>query len=345
MKKQALLALATLAILVPAEAQAPERPLIIAHRGASGYLPEHTLEAYMRALEMGADYIEPDLVPTKDGVLIARHENNITDTTDVAQKFPDRKRTKTIDGQSQTGWFSEDFTLAEIKTLRAKERLFFRNQGHNGQYEIPTLEEVLQLAQAWQQRTGKQVGLYPETKHPTYFRTLGLPLEERLVKQLQRFGYSTADSPVFIQSFEVGNLRYLKTLTDVRLVQLIDGEGKPYDWTASGDKRSYRDMLTPAGLQEVATYAAGIGPYKELIITDGLKGLKPPTPLVRDAHAAGLVVHPWTFRNEPIFLARGFHANPAREYEAFFRAGVDGVFSEFPDTALEVRTRLFDKKN
>jgi glycerophosphoryl diester phosphodiesterase len=225
-------------MLAASAAAAPSSPLIIAHRGASGHRPEHTLEAYRLGVEMGADFVEPDLVSTKDGVLIARHENEIGGTTDVAERFPDRKRTKTIDGQSITGWFSEDFTLTELKTLRARERLPFRSHAYDGRFQIVTFDEVVELAQKLGGARGRPVGVYPETKHPTYFRGIGLPLEEKLLESLEKHGWNKRESPVFIQSFEPGNLRELRKKTTVRLTPLLvpfnpDGSlGTPTDLVA-----------------------------------------------------------------------------------------------------------------
>src|SRR6185436_17564939 len=229
------------------------RPLIIGHRGASGHRPEHTLAGYRLAAEMGADYIEPDLVSTKDGVLIARHENEIGGTTDAAARFPDRKATKTIDGQAVTGWFTEDFTLAEIKTLRAKERLAFRSHEYDGRFQVPTFDEVIELAQQLGRELGRPVGVYPETKHPTYFRAIGLPLEESLVASLAAHGWNRRDAPVFIQSFETGNLHELRQKTPVRLVQLGASAA----------------MFDDAGLKAIASYADGIGVEKSLVVAIG----------------------------------------------------------------------------
>jgi glycerophosphoryl diester phosphodiesterase len=329
-------------------------PLIIGHRGASGYRPEHTLASYRLAIEMGADYIEPDLVSTKDHVLVARHENDITGTTDVAShpEFADRETTKTIDGVAHTGWFTEDFTLAELRTLRAKERLPLlrpANTAFDGLYRIPTFQEVIDLAK----RAG--VGIYPETKHPTYFDSIGLSLEEPLVATLNANGYRGRNAPVFIQSFEVSNLKELNRMTRVPLVQLIDEVGAPYDFVVRGDPRTYKDLITPAGLAEIATYADGIGPSKNLIVPrDAAGNLQEPTTLVRDAHRVGLKVHPWTFRRENSFLPADFRqGNPASpfyqlatgdfpaELRLFFRLGVDGLFSDNPDTAVATRHRFF----
>jgi len=314
-------------------------PLVIGHRGAAGHRPEHTLASYSLAIDYGVDFIEPDLVSTKDGVLIARHENDISGTTDVAQKFPARRASKTIDGKRIDGYFTEDFTLAEIKTLRAKERLPRRNQGWNGVYEIPTLQEVIDLAKRRSQDTGRVIGIYPETKHPSYFRLIGLALEQPLIKVLAANGYNDANAPVFIQSFEVANLKDLSKLTKVRLVQLMEeASQQPYDFIVTGDRRTYGDLMTPAGLAAIAAYANGIGPFKRSIVPQGAdKALLAPTSLVDDAHKAGLVVHPYTFRDEPEFLAADYALDPVREYLQFFRLGVDGVFSDFGDTAVRAR--------
>jgi glycerophosphoryl diester phosphodiesterase len=322
-----------------AEMEPTAMPLVIGHRGASGYRPEHTLESYSLAIAQGADFIEPDLVATKDGVLIARHENEISGTTDVAEKFPDRKRTKKIDGEEVTGWFTEDLTLAEIKTLRAKERLEFRDQSHNGKFEVPTFEQVIDLALSKSRETGRTIGIYAETKHPTYFDSIGLSLEEPLVAVLRAKGLDRGDAPVFIQSFETANLKQLNPLTEVKLVQLMEAaEKQPYDFVVAGYKRTYGELSTPQGLKEIATYADGIGPYKRLIVPEGKdKALKSPTRLVADAHAAGLLVHPYTFRNEAQYLARDYGGDPAAEYRHFFELGVDGLFSDFPDSAVAAR--------
>jgi glycerophosphoryl diester phosphodiesterase len=320
--------------------------IVIAHRGASGSRPEHTLAAYELAIEMGADFIEPDLVATRDGVLIARHENEISETTDVTDhsEFSDRKKTKRIDGREVTGWFAEDFTLAEIKTLRAKERLAFRNQDFNGRFEVPTLAEVLDLARRKSAELGRTIGVYPETKHPSYFRSIGLPLEEPLLATLQSAGYGGRSAAAYIQSFETGNLKELRRRTDLPLIQLLDAKGQPYDLALAGDGRTYRDLATPAGLAEIATYADGIGPNKRLIVPAGPGGrLGEPTSLVEDAHRAGLLVHPWTFRSDGPFLAAEYGGDPEREYNQFFSLGVDGVFSDFSDAASRARERWSKK--
>jgi glycerophosphoryl diester phosphodiesterase len=326
-------------------------PLVIAHRGASGYRPEHTLAAYELAVELGADYIEPDLVSTKDGVLVARHENEIGRTTDVSDhpEFADRKATKKIDGLTLTGWFTEDFTLAELKTLRVTERIPAvrqRNTLYDGRYDIPTFDEILALQRKLSREHGRVIGVYPETKHPTYFRSAGLPLEVPLVSALRRHGLDRPDAPVYVQSFEVANLRDLSCRTHVPLIQLIDSTGAPYDFVAAGDRRTYADLLTPGGLREIAAYADGIGPAKDRIVPRDAAGrLLAPTTLVADAHRVGLLVHSYTFRNENTFLPLDFRrgADPAAygrafaEYRLFFEQGVDGVFSDNTDTAVEAR--------
>jgi glycerophosphoryl diester phosphodiesterase len=329
------------------------RPIVIAHRGASAYRPEHTLSAYRLAIGMGADYIEPDLASTKDGVLVARHENEISGTTDVAShpEFSPRRTTKQIDGRAVTGWFTEDFTLAELRTLRARERLPElrpANTAFDGQFTIPTLQEVIDLAKA------ERVGIYPETKHPTYFDSIGLSLEEPLVRTLRENGLDKPRSPVFIQSFEVSNLQQLHGMIRVPLVQLTSASGRPYDFTAKGDPRTYADITSAAGLREVARYADGLGPDKgQIVPRDGQNRLTTPTPLVRDSHRAGLVVHPYTFRPENEFLPEDFRegdpsdpeyrrarGDQPAELALFYAQGVDGVFADNPDTAVAVRERL-----
>src|SRR6266540_2697481 len=301
-----------------------------------------------------ADYIEPDLVSTSDHVLVARHENEIGGTTDVADhpEFAGRRTTKTIDGNPVTGWFTEDFTLAELRTLRARERLPDlrpANTAFDGLYQVPTFQEVIDLAK----RAG--VGIYPETKHPTYFDSIGLSLEEPLVATLHANGYRGRNAPVFIQSFEVANLKELNRRTRVPLVQLLDATGRPYDFVVAGDPRTYADLATPEGLAEIATYADGVGPNKSLIVPRDPDGnLLDPTSLVRDAHRAGLQVHPWTFRKENNFLPNDFRqGNPASpeflratgdapaEFRLFYRLGVDGLFSDHPDTAVAARHQFF----
>ena len=320
-------------------AQSRPAPLVIGHRGACGHRPEHTLASYELAIDLGADYVEPDLVATKDGVLIARHENDISGTTDVAAKFPDRKTKKTIDGTEIEGYFTEDFTLAELKTLRAKERLDFRDHSRDGQFAVPTFEEIIELVKRKEKETGRTIGIYPETKHPTYFRSIGLPLEGKLVEILAKNGYDKTDSPVFIQSFEIGNLKDLRQMTPVKLVFLYDEpDMRPYDFVVSGDKRTFAELLSPANRKEIAAFANGIGPWKRLIIAENPdKTLAAPNTVVADAHAAGLTVHPYTFRNEDRYLAKDYGNDPIKEYLQFYELGVDGVFADFPDTAVAAR--------
>jgi glycerophosphoryl diester phosphodiesterase len=320
------------------------KPIIIGHRGACGYRPEHTLASYELAIAMGADYIEPDLVSTKDGILIARHENDITETTNVADKpeFANRKNTKTIDGKQLTGWFAEDFNLAEIKTLRAKERLAFRNHFYDGHFEIPTLQEIINLVKQKSLETGKTIGIYPETKHPTYFKSINLALEEPLVDILHKNGYISSSAPIFIQSFEVENLQQLKKITDLPLIQLLDDKKmQPYDFFVKGESRSYGDLTTLKELTRIAEYADGIGAYKRLIVPIDVDKHLNSTSLIQDAHAVNLKVHAWTFRNEEQYLASVYQGNPQAEYEQFFKLGIDGVFSDFPDCAVSIRNEMF----
>jgi glycerophosphoryl diester phosphodiesterase len=335
-----------------ASSRGDDRPLVIAHRGASGYRPEHTLAAYALGARMGADYIEPDLVSTKDGVLVARHENEISGTTDVADhpEFADRRKTKTIDGMPITGWFTEDFTLAELKTLRAKERipdLRQENTIYNGRYQVPTLQEVIDLARRLSRELDREIGIYPETKHPTYFQDIGLPLEPPLVRTLRRNGLDDRRDEVFVQSFETTNLKQLDRQIDVRLVQLLDSaERRPADLVKQGDPRTYGDLATDAGLRGIADYADGVGPWKNYIVPrDAAQRSLPPTDFVQRAHRAGLIVHTWTFRNENNFLPLELRSGPNladygnafAEYEQFYGLDVDGLFSDNPDTAVEAR--------
>jgi len=336
------------------------RPIVIAHRGASGYRPEHTLAAYDLAIDLGADFIEPDLVSTRDGTLVARHENAlavvdpasdslIESTTDVAdhREFASRKTTKTIDGMPITGWFTEDFTIAEIRTLRVRERLpLLRpdNVGWNGLFEIPTLEEIIALVRRRSEELGRPIGIYPETKHPTYFSGLGLSLERPLIEILHSNGYQGPHAPVFIQSFETGNLQELAEMTSLPLIQLL-GDAPPFDLIASGRSAGSDQMRDPAGLRRIREYAMGIGPPKHLLFQHGSAGSAAATSLLNDAHDAGLLVHAWTFRNENHFLPAPLrlgsspsqHGNHKAELRLFFDLGVDGVFSDFPDSAVSAR--------
>jgi glycerophosphoryl diester phosphodiesterase len=359
-----------------------EDPLVIGHRGASGYLPEHTLQSYTLAIKQGADYVEPDLVATKDGHLIARHEPDITNTTDVAQhpEFADRKRTAMVDGFPVEGWFASDFTLAEIKTLRAVQTFPERPQRFNGRFKIPTLQEVIDLVKRESRTRDRRIGIYPETKHPTYHQDLGLALEPRLVRVLKRAGWDSRRDPVFVQSFEQSNLKWLNRRIGVRLVQLVDANDvladgtlqyvapfdRPYDWTVSGDPellaRTFGFFATDEGLEEISEYADGIGPWKRYIVSTAAIRLNPdgtvadangdgvvderdrmllrPTDLIRRAHAHGLQIHTWTFRNEQSRLVSDYEGNPINEYLQFYELGIDGVFSDFPDTAVTARELL-----
>lgn len=339
--------------------------LVVAHRGASGYLPEETVEAYAKAIEMGADAIEPDVISTKDGVLIARHDPNLAFSTDVAQhpEFAARKRKLSVDGEVQEGWFASDFTLAEIKTLGGISTDAERPQQFNGQYKIATIQEVIDMIK----KSGRNIAIYPETKNPTFHRQQGVPLEDKLLAMLAAAGWAERDAPVFIQSFEPGSLKYMRSKgSKLKMVQLIDADDvdlntgaltyaapydKPFDWAQAGDKRLFSDMVTPVGLAEIKTYADGIGPWKRYIVSvkgavdingdgkvnDADTTTMEPGSLVADAHKAGLFVHPYTFRNEKRRLASNYKGDPALEYKQFFALGVDGVFTDFADTALAAR--------
>jgi glycerophosphoryl diester phosphodiesterase len=353
-----------------------EKPLVVAHRGASGYIPEQTYEAYVKAIELGADAIEPDLVSTKDGVLIARHDPNLAFSTDVDKhpEFASRKKTLSVDGESQTGWFASDFTFAEIKTLGGISTDAERPQQFNGLYKLVSFQEIIDLVKAKSKETGRTISVYPETKNPSYHRALGLPLEDKLIAIINQAGWNDKSAPIFVQSFEPGSLKEMRAKgLKTKLIQLIDADdvdlktGKltyaapydqPVDWALAGDKRMFSDMVTPAGLAEIKTYADGIGPWKRYIVsvkgTVGADGkivdingdgkindadttTMEPTSLVADAHKAGLMLHPYTFRNEKRRLASNYKGDPKEEYKQFFRLGVDGVFSDFTDTALAAR--------
>ncbi|MBO9708355.1 MAG: glycerophosphodiester phosphodiesterase [Caulobacter sp.] len=332
-------------------AAAPRKPIVIAHRGASGLRPEHTQLSYDLAIDQGCDFIEPDLVPTKDGHLIARHENEIGGTTDVGSRpeFAGRKTTKTIDGQQVTGWFVEDFTLAEIKTLRARERLPQlrpANTRYDGQAQLLTFDEVVAIARAGSKRTGRTIGVYPEMKHPSYFASIGLPVEDRLVALLKRNELDSAAAPVFVQCFEVTPLKTIRGKTKARLVLLTAGEGGPFDLP----NVTYSQLVSPSGLKDVALYADGLGPEKTQVVPQDADRLLPATSLVKDAHAAGLVVHPWTVRAENYFLPASLRRGDATRpdylaqpgevdavFKALYAAGVDGLFSDFPGLAAAAR--------
>jgi glycerophosphoryl diester phosphodiesterase len=359
-----------------------QSPLVIGHRGASGFVPEHTLQSYKLAIKLGADYIEPDLVATKDGVLIARHEPIIGDSdptttgdsTNVGDhpEFASRETTRMLDGVATTGFWASDFTLAEIKTLGARQTRGGRPTEFNGKFKVPTLQEVIDLAKRESRKRHRRIGIYPETKHPTFHQTLNppLPLEGRLVNVLKRNGLNKRNAPVFIQSFEQANLKQLNSMTPVRLVQLVDANDtdehgnptyappfdRPYDWTVSGNPtlqaRTFGFFATDAGLDEIKTYADGIGPWKVYIVptTGGGGGLvypqedltktppldpDPPTDLIKRAHDRHLLVHTWTFRDDA--FPTGYPGGPVEEYLAMYRLGIDGVFSDFPDTAFAAR--------
>ncbi|WP_435240913.1 glycerophosphodiester phosphodiesterase [Streptomyces cucumeris] len=327
-------------------------PTVIGHRGASGYRPEHTLGSYQLALDMGADVIEQDLVPTKDGHLVCRHENDITATTDVSDhpEFAGRKTTKTVDGTKFTGWFTEDFTLAELKTLRAKERIpgtRQRNTLYDGRWEVPTFEEVLRWAERAGRKRGRPVWLHVETKHPSYFRKLGLGLEERIAPLLRRYGRHKKDSPQFLQSFEPSSIQRLRKLVDTRSVVLLSTlTSRPWDFTEAGDPRTVADLVKPEGLKWIAGFAQGIGPDLSVIIPRTADGkLGTPTSVVKDAHAAGLFLHPYTMRNENSFLPADFrrgtdpnaYGDAFGAFKAYLATGIDGIFSDNADTALLAR--------
>jgi glycerophosphoryl diester phosphodiesterase len=326
-------------------------PLVIAHRGVCGLRLEHTQPSYDLAIDDGADYIEPDVVASSDGHLVVRHENEIGSTTDVADhpEFADRRTTKTVDGTSKDGWFTEDFTLEELKTLRAKERIPDVRPGNvelAGTEQILTFDEVVAIAEEGFVRRGTPVGIYVETKHPTYFRGVGLDLNDLLIDALDRLGLNHENAPVVIQSFESGNLQDLRRRSPLFLVQLMSPRGGPADFVASGDPRTYSDLMSAEGLDFVATYADAIGPFKNLVIAlDDGGDLGAPTGLVELAHAAGLDVHIWTMRDENAFLPANLrigtekadHGDMLQEYFAFLDAGVDGMFSDFTATAVRAR--------
>jgi len=369
MYKTSLVALVAAGLAAPLAAQAAptyntldgSAPLIIGHRGASGYRPEHTLESYLLAIQQGANYIEPDLVMTKDGHLIARHEPMLGGTTDVASKFPTRKTTKMVDGVATTDYFASDFTLAEIKTLRAIQTRG-RDPSFDGLYEVPTLDEVITLAKTQSALLGRTIGIYPEVKHSTFHDGIFTPraFENKLVEQLHAAYGNSTNAPVFIQSFEVNNLQYLNSRTDIKLVQLVDADdvkpdgsislvapyAQPYDFVVGWNPRTFADLVTPEGLAFVKTYADGVGPWKPYLVKtvgDGVdrtgdgkitindRRVDGSTGVIEAAHAAGLLIHTWTFRND----ASGYgFADPQAEMEFYMRLGVDGVFTDFPDTGV-----------
>jgi glycerophosphoryl diester phosphodiesterase len=333
--------------------ETPAKPIVIGHRGASALRPEHTLAAYRKAIDDGADVIEPDLVVTKDGHLVARHENEISGTTNVStlSQFADRRTTKTIDGVQVTGWFTEDFTLAELKLLRARERIPQNRPGntqYNDQFEIPTLAEVIELAKEMSTSTGRTIHIYPETKHPTYFKSIDLPFEDRLIAALRLDNFTKTTATVFIQSFETGNLKELRqkigtSQPNWKLVQLIDSAEKaPYDLVVAGDTRKYGDLLTQASIQQIAAYADGLGPYKlNLINVDANGAFLTPSEVIRYAHENNMIVHSWTFRPEDPFLPASLRttggtastrneAGSITEIQQYLKAGLDGFFTDDP---------------
>lgn len=357
-----------------------QKVLIYGHRGAAGYLPDHTLAGYKKAIELGADFVEPDLVMTKDGVLVCRHEPNIGGTTNVAlhPEFANRRTSKMVDGvEIKNDWFVSDFTVAELKTLRAIQPLpQDRSTQYDGQFQIPTFEEMVITVQAENQRLGKQVGIIPEIKHSTFHMQLfgQYKIEDEVLRILAKYNYNQKSSPVIIQSFEVSNLKYLHSKTPVRLVQLIDGYGvddsgtiqfgggslRPYDWTVAGKTdKNYGDMVKPAGLADIKTYADIIGPWKAYLISSKIvdanndgkaddlnndgkfderdRVLLPHSDVVKHAHAIGLEVVPFTFRDEPRRLTSDYQGDPKAEYKKFYDLGVDGVFTDFVDTAVAAR--------
>lgn len=326
-----------------------EPPLIIAHRGASGHRPEHTLEAYALAIELGADFIEPDLVATKEGHLIARHEPLLDATTDVTARpeFAARKTTRLVDGRQVTGFFASDFTLPEIKQLRAVQANPARSKAYDGRFAIPTFDEILTLLERANAGRARPIGVYPETKHPAFHVALGLPLEDRLLTALRSHRMEGADAPVFIQSFESANLQYLRSKTSTRQVQLLDDAALQFD--AEGIKvigvripqyGDTRGSEPPANLADIGRYANAIGPWKRQILRESGAPTLLPTALIAQAHAAGLLVHTYTFRNEPATLAPQYHGDPLLEYQQIFGLGIDGVFADFPDTAFSARQRF-----
>ncbi|WP_261796010.1 glycerophosphodiester phosphodiesterase [Mobilicoccus massiliensis] len=338
-------------------------PLVVAHRGASGYRPEHTVSAYELAVAMGADYIEPDLVMTKDGVLVDRHEPEISGTTDVAAhpEFASRKTTKNVDGTDVTGWFTEDFTLAELKTLRAKERLpkvRQHNTVYDGRDEVPTFEEVLELRERLSKKYGRAIGVIPEIKHSTYFHDKGLNPEKPFVELVRKHRLNSKRAHIWLQSFEITNLKSVRTMGYRGRSTFLawTGDGKydgPYDLISKGDTRKYRDWMTPKGLAEISRFADGIGPEKFFVIPKKADGtLGAPTTLVADAHRVGLKVIPWTFRNENQFMAKDFwngtdpnaHGKAIEEQVVYLRTGLDGLFTDNPDTGVAARNDFWSSK-
>lgn len=323
------------------------RPLVIAHRGASGHLPELTIEAFNLAVAQGADAIELDIVPTRDGVLVARHENELSATTNIASlsAFSDRRTRRTLEGVALDGWFIEDFTAAEIQSLRARQRFTFRDRRFDGQFSIPMLDDVLH----WQSHLSRPIQLLIEIKHPTHFQQIGLPVDQMLLQALSEHNLMRRDSGIVLMSFETRILQNLRSKSDLPLIQLLDAtDARPYDWTAAGDPRTNADLIAPAGLADIASYADSIGPWKRLIVptllpdADGVAAdaqhLAPATSLITEAHAKDLFVCAWTFRDEPQFLPAEYAGNPLLEYAHFARLGLDGFTTDFPSTARQAET-------
>lgn len=353
MNRRQILGAAAVMSALPSLARADARtaPLITGHRGAPGYLPEHTIPGYELAIKMGVDFIEPDLVATKDGHLIVRHEPLLSVTTDVTTRpeFADRKRMRLLDGIEMTDFFACDFTLDEIRTLRARQAFADRDHSHDGLYPVVTLQEVVDLAQSQSKTVGRTIGVYPETKHPTFHASLGLALEDRLLDVLNRAGLTSRTSPVIVQSFETANLKALRKKTDVRLMQLVDGSDidtagdivlkapsdKPYDWVVAGRIDDNHAQLTPEGLAEIATYADIVAPWKRWLIgvTNGRTVHR--QAIIDNAHAVGLKVHTWTLRDDR--LDPLYKGDAVAEYLELFTMGVDGLFSDFTDTAVRAR--------
>ena len=343
----AMLTVVLLSSSQPAMSTPSPSPTVIAHRGASGERPEHTRAAYELAIDQGADFIEPDLVMTRDGHLVVRHENEIGETTDVADRpeFAARRTTRDVDGAPITGWFTEDFTLAELKTLRARERLPAlrpASAAFDGQEPILTFDEVIVIARDASARTGRVIGVAPELKHPSHFGALGLPMEDVFIAALERNGLTGAHAPVLIQCFEVGTLERLAARIDSPLLQLMQAHGGPADRRGA----TYAEMATPHGLAEIARYAGYIGVQDLMVVPrdDAGRALEASS-LTKDAHAAGLKVVVWTFRAENVFLPAQYRVGDASaahgDFEGWLKAiyalGVDAVFSDFPAAAVDVR--------